>query len=274
MRSIWATRDRSPGRRGDPGRHPFTRHLGLGVQVRTEGRSLASNRSSRSGVSAACIELTSASSCAGPQKWLATWSRSMRCSRSARARRAIASITSTVLRCVVSTAVRSIVTSSASAPRCTASTSRALLAGIAQTVVEALVAGLRTERGLEHQQVFPVAVGERRARSVSFMSRRLLMSTFVGLAEAQGTGAVHLQCRAAHESRRFEHRNATTLPKSSGSPMRPAAPNALTRSVACSPGHARFSVMPSTIRSWAAVFAHAHRPVREVFEYARLGMVV
>ncbi len=54
--------------------------------------------------------------------------------------------------------------------------------------------------------------------------------------------------------------------------MRPTAPSAFARSVAWRPGQARFSVMSSPIRSWAAVFAHAHRPVRAVFEYARPGI--
>ena len=61
-------------------------------------------------------------------------------------------------------------------------------------------------------------------------------------------------------------------PKSAGSPVGAVTPSSATRSVAWYPGHTRFSVMPSGARSAAAVFAHAHRPARAVFEAARSGI--
>src|SRR5947208_1618532 len=67
----------------------------------------------------------------------------------------------------------------------------------------------------------------------------------------------------------WEHRNATTRPKSAGSPTGPVIVRPASRSVACSPGQARFTVMPSPARSCAAVFAHAHSPVRATFDSAR-----
>ncbi len=66
-------------------------------------------------MSAACIDATSASVCAGPKKWAAARSRSVPWSSSAIALRAIASITSSVPRIVTSSAVRSIEASSSSA---------------------------------------------------------------------------------------------------------------------------------------------------------------
>src|SRR4051812_28710327 len=50
------------------------------------------------------------------------------------------------------------------------------------------------------------------------------------------------------------------------------APTARMRSVSCVPGQARLTVMPSSKRSWAAGLAQAHKPVRAVFDIARLGI--
>ncbi len=44
------------------------------------------------------------------------------------------------------------------------------------------------------------------------------------------------------------------------------------RSVSCDPGQARFTVIPASIRSWAAVLAHAHSPVRATFDIDSVGM--
>src|SRR5579884_852048 len=71
-----------------------------------------------------------------------------------------------------------------------------------------------------------------------------------------------------------EHRNATTFPKSAGSPIGPEPPRSIILCVAWEPGHARFSVMPapSAARSVAAVLAHARKPVRATFDNARVGI--
>src|ERR1035437_11039320 len=70
-----------------------------------------------------------------------------------------------------------------------------------------------------------------------------------------------------------EHRKATILPKSAGAPITPDPPSSFMRSVAWGPGHATFRVMPlwSDARSWAAVFAQAHRPTRAVLDKASEG---
>ena len=52
----------------------------------------------------------------------------------------------------------------------------------------------------------------------------------------------------------------------------PAPASCFMRSVACGPGAAMLRVMPSGKRSAAAVLAHAHSPVRAVFERASVGM--
>ena len=52
----------------------------------------------------------------------------------------------------------------------------------------------------------------------------------------------------------------------------PDAASCFMRSVAWAPGQARFTVMPSSKRSCAAVLAHAHKPVRAMFDNAKLGI--
>src|SRR5437763_1620461 len=71
-----------------------------------------------------------------------------------------------------------------------------------------------------------------------------------------------------------EHRNATTRPKSAGLPMRPltALPSERTRSVSYKPGQMVLRVMPSSNNSFAAVFAHAHSPVRAMFDRDSVGI--
>ena len=135
----------------------------------------------------------------GPQKWLATWSRSIRCSRSARNRVAIASITSTVLRCVASTAVRSIVSSSASAPGARPRRRRDPSRSDRRDGRRTVRHRPRAQGGFELQQLHPIAVGE--VAGAFGVVHRLPSAGKRRSQQAQGSCAVDLECRPAHEAR-------------------------------------------------------------------------
>ena len=251
-RSTWAIA-RSATTRGevDAGRDAVARDLGRRPPG-TRGTRAAAPRtaSSRSGVSACWMEAISPSSCPGPHRWFATLSRSVRCSRPRRNRRAIASSTSSVVRRVVVEG-RPVDRGGLGERRPVHGLARrpAGLARVREPVVVALVADGGAQQRVELEQLVPVAVGQR-VRSFGLVHRSPPRRA-VRSEQPQRTGAVDLQGGAAHEPgrRRTEERRprARSPPGPRGARYGRAPSRGRWRA---GPGHTRFTVMPSAIRSW------------------------